>query len=114
MWAESFTSFEHPEIDMIMIKKAIPMLLLLTIACRGPKQGQDESNSSNSIKPVEELSYREIVASVMSEHGEPLEYHGEPTKEEGLEDVTSLQVKSLVASQTTVSHSTLKIMDPKQ
>ena len=60
---------------------------ILIIKCQSDENRSEENKSDESLKPVTELEYSEIVDKVMFDVGEHIEYHGEPINEEAKADI---------------------------
>ena len=65
----------------------ILLVTLLLVACTNSPTKEETSEKKDSLKPVNELSYSEIVNAVISGEGEGVEYHGEPINQEAVADL---------------------------
>lgn len=61
--------------------------LIWVISCSKTENKPIETNEQETLKPVTELTYSEIVDKVMFGVGEHIEYHGEPINEEAKAEV---------------------------
>ena len=69
------------------MKKLLYLIgFILIIKCQSADNRSEENKSNESLKPVTDLEYSEIVDKVMFDVGEHIEYHGEPINEEAKAD----------------------------